>query len=139
MSRFRVDFMVQPQLDPVCAVAVDRYLMRAVRERKRAAVLRVYGTGGNVLSLGRYHLAPRAQSSEVVYLCRRLCGGRALPFGDGFIGISLILPHRSALLHDDPFALAPYQVLKPLRPRHPRRMPHGTGGGLLPRARLRDC
>ena len=108
---FRVDFMVQPQLDPVSAITVDRCLMQAVRERKRPAVLRVYGTAGDVLSLGRYHLAPRAESSSAVHVCRRLCGGRALPFGDGFIGVSLILPHRSALLHDDPFALAPYQVL----------------------------
>jgi len=46
-----------------------------------------------------------------VTLYRRHTGGRALPNGDGFIGVSLILPHRSSLFSDEPFALAPYQVL----------------------------
>jgi hypothetical protein len=42
---------------------------------------------------------------------RRLSGGRAIPAGDGFVGISLALPHRSVLEADDPLALAPAQVL----------------------------
>jgi lipoate-protein ligase A len=41
---------------------------------------------------------------------RRLTGGRALALGDGYVGISLLLPHRSALFADDPLALAPFQV-----------------------------
>jgi lipoate-protein ligase A len=42
---------------------------------------------------------------------RRLSGGRAVPFGGGFVGVSLILPHRSTWFGSNPFALAPYQVL----------------------------
>jgi lipoate-protein ligase A len=42
---------------------------------------------------------------------RRASGGRTVPFGDGFVGVSLILPHRSTWFGSNPFALAPYQVL----------------------------
>ena len=79
------------------------------------AVARGYGTlrisvlAGTVLALGRYHLAP-AQASDVT-LHRRLTGGRAAVSGDGFVQVSLTLPHRSALVSDEPLALAPEQIL----------------------------
>src|SRR5439155_1013200 len=38
-------------------------------------------------------------------------GGRAFPAGEGFLGLSLVLSHRSAIVGDDPFALAPEQVM----------------------------
>lgn len=34
-----------------------------------------------------------------------------VPFGEGFVGVALVLPHRSALVGDLPFALAPYQIM----------------------------
>jgi hypothetical protein len=34
-----------------------------------------------------------------------------MPFGDGFVGFAMVLPHRSALVSTDRLALAPYQVL----------------------------
>jgi hypothetical protein len=34
-----------------------------------------------------------------------------MPWGDGFVGLSLVLPHRSALAAADPLALAPEQVM----------------------------
>lgn len=77
----------------------------------RPAVLRVYSFPGDVASLGRYHLAPPLDDAPPVGLCRRHTGGRVVPFGEGFVGMSLVLPHRSALYSDDPFALAPYQVM----------------------------
>lgn len=106
-----VDFIVQARVDPAISAATDRHLMRAVhrRSRNRSAVLRLYSFEGDLLSVGRYHLCPG--STERVGSWRRATGGRALPFGDGFVGLSFILPHRSALVADDPLALAPHQVL----------------------------
>lgn len=108
-----VDFVVQPMVDPSVSIATDRHFLRTMPRwsRSRRAVLRVYGFPGDVLAIGRYHLAPPAVPDTAVRLHRRVCGGRVLPFGDGFAGVSLILPHRSALLANDPFTLAPYQVL----------------------------
>ena len=53
-----VDLIVQPSVDADVSVAVDRYLMRAVSRRTRNAVLRIYAVTGDVVSLGRYNLAP---------------------------------------------------------------------------------
>lgn len=108
-----VDFIVQPEIDPSLSLATDRHLMRAVlrRSRTRTAVLRVYGFSGDVMALGRYHRCPSIAAPGDVAVFRRPCGGRVLPFGAGFVGVSLILPHRAALVADNPLALAPYQVL----------------------------
>ncbi|OFV91118.1 MAG: hypothetical protein A3J75_02495 [Acidobacteria bacterium RBG_16_68_9] len=108
-----LDFIVQPRIGPAMSVATDRHLMRVVarRSRTRNAVMRVYGFPGEVVCLGRYHVAPRPAANAPVQITRRHSGGRVLPMGDGFVGLSLILPHRSALFSDDPCALAPYQVL----------------------------
>jgi hypothetical protein len=64
-----------------------------------------------VLSLGRYHLAPDPTPGRTTTLLRRLTGGRAIPAGTGFIGMTLALPHRAALVADHPSALAPEQVM----------------------------
>jgi lipoate-protein ligase A len=106
-----VDLIVQPSVDADVSAAVDRYLMRAVGRRARAAVLRIYALDGDVVSLGRYHLAPAPPAAGGARIVRRHSGGQALPFGEGFVGISLILPHRSTWFGANPFALAPYQVL----------------------------
>jgi lipoate-protein ligase A len=73
-------------------------------------VLRVDELVGHVLSLGRYHLLPEGGAATAA-MARRPSGGRAVPAGEGFAGVSLVLPHRSALFAADPFALAPAQVM----------------------------
>ncbi len=110
------DFFVQEGVDPAHSLAADRHFLHAVRRasRVRRAVLRVYSFRGECVSLGRYHLAPPAAAGQAaggVQLWRRHSGGRAVPFGDGFVGVSLVLPHRSALFAEDPLALAPHQVI----------------------------
>lgn len=107
-----IDFVTQRGVDPARSLAADRHFMHSVRRasRSRNAVLRVYSFGGDAVSIGRFHLAPTCATSGVG-IHRRLSGGRAVPFGDGFVGVSLVLPHRSALYSDDPFFLAPYQVM----------------------------
>ncbi len=107
------DFVTQEKIEPAMSLAADRHFMTAVRRasRMRPAVLRIYSFGGDAVSIGRYHLAPPNDQAAAPRLWRRHTGGRAVPFGDGFIGLSLVLPHRSALYSDDPLVLAPYQVM----------------------------
>ena len=105
-----LDLVVQPGLDPTLAAATDRHLMEVVHVREREAVLHVYDLPGDVISLGRYHLAPES-ADDPVRLARRHGGGRVWPAGEGFAGFSLVLPHRSALVSDDPLALTPEQAL----------------------------
>jgi lipoate-protein ligase A len=72
----------------------------------------VYDVPGDVVSLGRFHLAPDSiRRPGAPQLCRRLCGGRVVPVGDGFVALSLVLPHRSAIEDSNRETLAPYQVL----------------------------
>jgi lipoate-protein ligase A len=108
-----LDFLVQLDCEPRVSLAQDAHFLHVVRRpsRMRVGVLRVYDFPGDVLSLGRYHLAPIDAVWGGIHLHRRHSGGRAVPFGEGFVGVALVLPHRSALFGGDPFALAPYQVL----------------------------
>ena len=109
-----IDFVTQRGVDPARSLAADRHFMHSVRRasRSRNAVLRVYTFPGDSVSLGRYHLAPpERETGGGVALWRRISGGRAVPFGDGFVGISLVLPHRSAFYSEDAHFLAPYQVM----------------------------
>jgi lipoate-protein ligase A len=103
-------FVVQPDVTPAIGVATDRYLLGVLGRRARPGVLRVYTFPGEVLAAGRWHLAPLGAADLGDAFVRRLTGGRALALGEGYFGISLLLPHRSALLADDPLALAPFQV-----------------------------
>jgi len=109
-----LDFLKQPGLPLGESLAQDAYFLDAVAggSNPRKPVLRVYDTDGDWIALGRYHLAPpQGESGRRPRLYRRHSGGRALPFGKGFVGVTLVLPHRSAIVSSDPFALAPHQVL----------------------------
>jgi lipoate-protein ligase A len=100
-----LELLVQAGLSPGESLAIDRALIDG-----RRAALRVYTLAGDVLALGRFHAAPAARPASDVRVMRRWSGGRAMPWGDGFVGVSLVLPHRSALVGDDPEALSPPQV-----------------------------
>jgi lipoate-protein ligase A len=103
-------YVLQRDVQPSIGVATDRYLLGTLGRRARPGVLRVYAFPGDVLAAGRWHLAPTAATDLGEAFVRRLTGGRALALGEGYLGISLLLPHRSALVAEDPFALAPFQV-----------------------------
>ena len=64
-----------------------------------------------MLTLGRYHLAPEPRPPGAVRVMRRHAGGRVAPSGDGLVGLSLVLPHRAALIASDPAAVRPEQVM----------------------------
>jgi lipoate-protein ligase A len=106
-----IDLIVERRLAPAASVGEDRALLAAARRTGRPA-LRVYDCAGTMLSLGRYHLAPDpGPGGDGVVLARRLSGGRAVPSGEGFVGVALAVPHRSAPFASDPLALAPEQVM----------------------------
>lgn len=103
-------YVLQRDVAPSIGVATDRYLLGTLGRRARPGVLRVYAFPGDVLAAGRWHMAPAGAADLGEAFVRRLTGGRALALGEGYLGISLLLPHRSALLAEDPFALAAFQV-----------------------------
>lgn len=103
-----LDFVVQPVVTPGESLATDRALLARAADGG-GATLRVFGFAGDVVSLGRFHREPSGASDVAVY--RRLTGGRAWAAGEGFVGVALVLPHRSALAADAPEALAPEQVM----------------------------
>jgi lipoate-protein ligase A len=105
-----LQYVLQRDVTPSVGVAVDRYLLGAMGRRARPGVLRIHAFPGEVLAAGRWHLAPAGALDLGDAFVRRLTGGRALALGDGYLGLSLLLPHRSALVSDDPFTLAPFQV-----------------------------
>jgi lipoate-protein ligase A len=105
---------VASETAPAVNPATERRLLDEVvsPQRSHDGFLRVYDVPGDVVSLGRFHLAPDAiDRVGAPRLCRRLSGGRVAPIGAGFVLLSLVFPHRSAIEADDPETLAPYQVL----------------------------
>ena len=105
--------LCQEHVSPTLSLATDQFFLQAV-STTQTALLRLYAYSGDVVLLGRYHgYAGAGQFTETdqVTICRRLSGGRVLPGGQGFAQFSFVLPHRSALFSDDPFYLAPFQVL----------------------------
>ena len=108
----------QERVSPGLSLASDRFFLQTV---DNTAVLRVYTHPDDVVVLGRYHAVEHLSAADRVTVSRRLSGGRVMPSGQGFVNFSLILPHRSAFFSDDPFYLAPFQVLN----RYVRSVLHG--------------
>ena len=90
------------------ALARDRALLAAAAGEGRA-FLRLRTHPGEVLAIGRWHRRPKGHPGTTVV--RRVTGGRAAPAGSGFLGVGLVLPHRSALVATDPLALRAEQVM----------------------------
>ena len=103
-------FLKQLDLSPAQSVATDQYFLQTIGST-RLPILRLYTYPGDVVLLGRYHALDSFAENTTISMTRRLTGGRIFPSGHGFVQFSLILPHRSALFSDDPYHLAPFQVL----------------------------
>jgi hypothetical protein len=103
-----VPVVVPARLDatsPPLARAADRACLDHARATG-CCVLAATRLPGDVVALGRFHQTPGGGA-----VWRRTTGGRVCAFGDGFVRLTLAMPHRSALVADDPAALAPEQVL----------------------------
>ena len=94
-------------------LAVDGAALATAPLDPERGVLTLYRGDAEGLLVGRYHLVPPSVSGidGPVRVARRRTGGRVVPFGPGFLGLSLVLPHRAALVADDWRALAPEQVM----------------------------
>jgi len=75
------------------------------------AHLHASSLGGEVVAIGAFHLAPDVSERDGVLAWRRHTGGRAIACGDGFVVLTLALPHRSALVASERLALRPEQVM----------------------------
>jgi hypothetical protein len=106
-----VEVTVEPDLDPDRSSTLDAQRVQLAAQQRDRAWLRVYSLRGAVVSLGRYHIAPTGGGDARVSLHRRIAGGRVIPHGAGFAAVALTLPHRSALVAAEPFALRPEQAL----------------------------
>ncbi len=104
----KLGLLVQRSTAPGAGRAADRALLARAVARGQGAV-RVSTCDDDVVALGRWHLALSGTPDLVVE--RRLTGGRVVAAGRGFVRVSIVLPHRSALVSEDPLALAPEQVL----------------------------
>jgi lipoate-protein ligase A len=103
----RVDVTVTRHATPGRAFAWERAALAAAASGR--AALHVYEMDADVVALGRYHVAPDERADGAFW--RRQSGGRATAAGAGFVVVAFALPHRSALVSTDPFALGPEQVM----------------------------
>jgi lipoate-protein ligase A len=92
-------------------LGLQAHLLEAVATKECAPILLIYSMRGRLLSLGRYHLygGPRERDGLSAY--RRFTGGRVVGSGEGWLGLALILPSRTALLPDRDAKLKPDQVM----------------------------
>jgi lipoate-protein ligase A len=88
----------------------DRALLDASRAHG-VGMAAIWRATRDAVALGRFHPVPEETRRAPDGPARRLSGGRAVPAGPGFVGLTLALPHRSALVGDAADALAPEQVL----------------------------
>jgi len=93
-------------IEPFAQVRRDAAILEAAAYGE--CHLHVSTLAGEVLALGAFH-RPLAPCGGAVW--RRTTGGRALSCGDGFVVVTLGLPHRSYLVADDRWTLRPEQVM----------------------------
>jgi lipoate-protein ligase A len=89
--------------------ALATALLADVRATGRVLLV-AWEVPGAVLTLGRYHVVPPAREMTSVGIARRLTGGRAAPLGRGFVGLTVALADRNALLPRTASPLSPAQI-----------------------------
>jgi lipoate-protein ligase A len=94
---------------PARAAALTERLLAEARTRNHP-LLYAYTLGGDVLSLGRFHVVPPERHDSVT-VGRRKSGGRVAPLGDGYLALALASPHAAALVAGESHTVLPGQVL----------------------------
>lgn len=118
-----LDAIVIPTLGPWFLLGLESYFLETAASGRSAPVMLVYGTAGRRLSLGRYHAWDGPCDRNGVEAWRRLSGGRVTGSGEGWIGVAMVLPHRTAMLSARDSTIAPAQVIN----RHIRGLIAGLG------------
>jgi lipoate-protein ligase A len=100
-----------PALAPNALIGLQSHLLDAVVTRQTAPVALIYTSPGRSISIGRYHLYSGTAEKRGIGAYRRLTGGRVVGAGEGWLGLALILPSRTALLKEDASRLKPDQIM----------------------------
>ena len=96
-----LDVILAPALAPDDLLGLELHLLDAIARRETAPVLLIYASPGRAISIGRYHLYGGPAERDGINVMRRLTGGRVVGAGQGWLGLALILPTRTALLKED--------------------------------------
>jgi lipoate-protein ligase A len=106
-----LDVIFAPALAPDDLIGIELHLLDAVVTRATPPVLLIYASPGRAVSIGRYHLYGGEEERDGINVMRRLTGGRVIGAGQGWLGLALILPTRTALLNEDDTRLKPEQIM----------------------------
>jgi lipoate-protein ligase A len=106
-----LDAITLSRLDPSSLLGLQLHFLDRVGARLCRPVLIIYSMAGRWISLGRYHLYGGPEHRDGLAAYRRLTGGRIYGAGEGWLGVALILPNRSALLREQDSRLKPGQVM----------------------------
>ncbi len=106
-----LDVILAPALAPDDLLGLELHFLDAVATRQTPPVLLIYASRGRFISIGRYHLYCGPPERDGINVTRRLTGGRVVGAGQGWLGIALILPKRTALLKENTTLLKPDQIM----------------------------
>jgi lipoate-protein ligase A len=106
-----LDVIIEPTLAPDDLLGLELHLLDAIGRREMPQVLLVYASPERSVSIGRYHLYGGPPERDGINVTRRLTGGRVVGTGQGWNGLALILPTRTALLKEDTTRLKPDQIM----------------------------
>ncbi len=106
-----LDTIIVAAMAPDDLLGLELHFLDAVARRETAPVLLIYGSPGRLVSIGRYHLYGGPSERDGINVMRRLTGGRVVGAGQGWLGLALILPTRTALLKEDVTRLKPEQIM----------------------------
>jgi lipoate-protein ligase A len=105
------DVICLPQCEPHKLLGLQLHLLGRFEYQDAEPVLLLWRFPGEVVLLGRYHLYRGPAERRGITAYRRLTGGRIVNAGDGWLGCSLILPSRAALMGGRDARLRPDQVM----------------------------
>jgi lipoate-protein ligase A len=106
-----LDVILAPALAPDDLLGLELHFLDAVGRRETPPLLLLYASPGRSISIGRYHLFGGPPERDGINVTRRLTGGRVVGAGQGWMGLALILPTRTALLKEDATRLKPDQIM----------------------------
>ena len=106
-----LDLIVAAALARDDLLGLELHFLDAVATRRTLPILLIHASPGRAVSIGRYHLYSGPREREGVAVTRRLTGGRVVGAGEGWLGLALVLPTRTALFKENASRLKPDQIM----------------------------
>ena len=106
-----LDVILTPALARDDLLGLELHFLDAIATRQTPPVLLIYASPSRSVSIGRYHSSCGPPEREGLNVTRRLTGGRVVGAGQGWLGLALIVPARTALLKEDTTRLKPEQIM----------------------------